>query len=69
MTIIYKCDKCEAEFRNPHECRMHEAGHFHGIDKIKYDLIHNQEENICDYCDDKNHCDKCIYQEEEDKNN
>ena len=25
--------------------------------------------NICDYCDDKNHCDKCIYQEEEDKNN
>ena len=25
--------------------------------------------NICDYCDDKNHCDKCIYREEEDKNN
>ena len=25
--------------------------------------------NICDYCNDKNHCDKCIYREEEDKNN
>ena len=49
MTTIYKCDKCGAEFRNPRECRVHETGHFHGIDKIKYDLIHNQEEDICDY--------------------
>ena len=45
------CDKCGAEFRNPRECRVHEAGHFHGIDKIKYDLINNQEEDICDYCE------------------
>lgn len=51
MTTIYKCDKCGAEFRNPRECRVHETGHFHGIDKIKYDLIHNQEEDICDYCE------------------
>lgn len=51
MTTIYKCDTCGMLFGNSHECRNHEAQHFYGVDRIKYDLIHNQEENICDYCE------------------
>ena len=39
------------------------------IKNIEEENNENINLNICDYCDDKNHCDKCIYQEEEDKNN
>ena len=51
MTPIYRCDICGNEFRNPRECRAHESSHFDGVDKIKYILMHSQEEYICDYCD------------------
>ena len=51
MTTIYRCDKCDREFDSAKECRVHERSHFHGINRIKYDLIHNQEVDICDYCD------------------
>lgn len=51
MKTVYKCDICGKEFDSSHECRSHEANHFSGVEKLKYDLIHNQEEIICDYCE------------------
>lgn len=51
MTTIYKCDVCDKEFDSAKECRVHEGAHFHGVNRIKYNLIHNPEADICDYCD------------------
>ena len=51
MTTIYRCDFCGEEFTNSRTCARHELSHFEGIEKIKYDLIHAQEEWICDYCE------------------
>lgn len=51
MKTIYKCDVCGREFGSSWVCRSHEASHFSGVERMKYDLIHDQEEDICDYCD------------------
>ena len=51
MKIKYECDVCGREFGSSWVCRSHEASHFFGVERIKYDLCHNQEEDICDYCE------------------
>jgi hypothetical protein len=51
MTTKYVCDVCGREFGSPWVCRSHEASHFTGIERVKYDLIHDPEEDLCDYCD------------------
>ena len=50
MKIKYECDICGQLFDSSRRCRVHEASHFSGLEKIKYELIHSQEEDICDYC-------------------
>lgn len=50
MKTNYVCEVCGKSFVNSIECRWHESNHYHGVEKIKYELIHAQEENICDYC-------------------
>lgn len=50
MTTIYKCNACGLEFNDQRACMLHEANHLQGVDKLKYELIHTQEYNICDYC-------------------
>ena len=50
MTTIYKCDVCGREFESSLVCRSHEASHFTGVERQKYDLIHDHEADICDYC-------------------
>lgn len=49
MTIIYKCDKCGAEFRNAKECRICEASHMNPVDRIKY-MIMLEGREVCDFC-------------------
>ncbi len=51
MTTKYVCDVCGREFGSPWVCRSHEASHFSGIERVKYDLVHDPEEDLCDYCD------------------
>ena len=51
MRTKYECEFCGQQFDSSRRCRAHEANHFFGIEKIKYELIHSQEEDICDYCD------------------
>ena len=51
MKIKYECEVCGELFDSLRRCRVHEASHFSGAEKIKYELIHTQEEDICDYCD------------------
>ena len=50
MTTIYRCDICGREFGSTFACRHHEAQHFDGEERVKYELVHDSEENICDYC-------------------
>ena len=49
MKVIYKCDVCGREFGSAWVCQSHEASHFDGVDKIKYEL-HSQSKEPCDYC-------------------
>lgn len=51
MKIKYECEVCGELFDSSRRCRVHEASHFSVAEKIKYGLIHTQEEDICDYCD------------------
>lgn len=51
MTNVYRCDICGEEFLSSYECRVHEVSHLDGVEAIKYELIHSQEEIICDYCE------------------
>ena len=48
MKIKYECEVCGELFDSSRRCRVHEASHFSGAEKIKYELIHTQEEDICD---------------------
>lgn len=50
MKTIYKCDVCGREFGSAFLCRSHEASHFDGVEKIKYDL-YSESKELCDYCD------------------
>lgn len=50
MKIKYECEVCGELFGSSRRCRMHEASHFSEVEKIKYELIHAQEEDICNYC-------------------
>lgn len=50
MRIKYECEFCGELFESSRRCRVHEASHFSGVEKIKYELIHCNEECICDYC-------------------
>lgn len=49
MTTKYICDVCGKEFGSSWVCRSHEAQHFSGVERIKYELDWKQEE-LCDYC-------------------
>ena len=50
MKTKYECEVCGQPFNNPIECQTHEANHFTGVEKLKYELIHSRND-ICDYCD------------------
>ena len=50
MKIKYECEYCGEQFESLYRCRVHEASHFTGVKKIKYELINSHEEYICDYC-------------------
>jgi len=49
MKTIYKCDICEREFGSSYLCQSHEASHFDGVERIKYEL-HIRGKEPCDYC-------------------
>lgn len=49
MRTIYKCDVCGKEFGSAVLCMHHEAAHFDGVERIKYELS-AQGEEVCDYC-------------------
>lgn len=51
MQTIYKCDVCGREFGSAWICRSHEASHFPDVERVKYELVHDKKEDICDYCD------------------
>lgn len=50
MKIIYKCDTCGREFRDPDECEIHETSHGTLVEDIKQAIISKHEE-LCDYCE------------------
>ena len=51
MTAIYRCDFCGKEFTNSLKCELHEAEHLTNVEQVKDNLLHLQDEYICDYCD------------------
>lgn len=50
MKIKYVCDVCGEQFEYGVACRLHEAEHLSGDEKLKYQLIHSGKD-VCDFCD------------------
>lgn len=51
MTKTYNCDYCRRIFGDETECRLHEMGHLDKNGQIKYDIIHIQKKDVCDFCE------------------
>lgn len=50
MKFIYECEYCKKQFTDRDACVVHECGHLHGVEAIKYYITNILHKCPCKYC-------------------
>lgn len=50
MKILYKCEYCNKQFDNQHQCAMHELSHLDEDASVRYYIQNIMRDSLCKYC-------------------